>query len=214
MSEHQCNCGGSTDDWPADREVTDGRWIDGPSVLRTSLPADVSRNMGRFLDEPVETLSDFVAAARAGTGGGPLAVDDLCHTDAPTDHTARVNGDTYSFSCFFDGIALAALVDASVEVHTTTPTGASIDLVATPAGEVTVTPPDAVMSFGIATDDRPPGERGQPVDVAVVEAMCPYVRAFTSRDRYEGWAAGVDAATVGMPLAAGVEIAAALTDGA
>lgn len=43
-------------------------------------------------------------------------------------------------------------------------------------------------------------------------AVCPYVKAFPSRESYERWAESVNGATVGMPLAAGVPFAIVLSN--
>jgi hypothetical protein len=62
-------------------------WLDERPVLEASLPRAMARTMTRFYDAgTVETMTDFVAATRAGVGGGGIAVEDLCHTDGETSH--------------------------------------------------------------------------------------------------------------------------------
>lgn len=74
------------------------------------------------------------------------------------------------------------------------------------------------MSFGVGTHVVPPADSSSAVErsadgPSAVEAnVCPYVKAFPSREAYERWADRVDAATVGMPLADGVPVAAALAE--
>lgn len=66
------------------------------------------------------------------------------------------------------------------------------------------------MSFGIATDVVDDSDSAPAVE-AVCEAICPYVKAFPSPESCESWAAGVNVATVGLPLTEGLAVAAALT---
>lgn len=206
MSDETCSCGGSGVEQPT--EETD-RWVDDRPVRSALLPDDVARVMTAFFGTgPVETFDDFVAATREGAGGA-LAVEDLCHVDGETPHVARAAGETYRFRCFYDGVALAYLVDEPVEIRTESPAGTGIELRVTPDGEVETSPPEAVMSFGIATDAA---DVTDPTAEAVYGQVCPYVKAFPSRDSYREWAAAVDAATVGVPIAAGLPIAAAFAE--
>lgn len=209
MSE-QCTCCG-TDGGRDERPgiAASDRWIDERPVLEATLPADVRDGVGRFVGTEVETLGDVAAATRDRLGGA-LAVEDLCHVDERTPHRAHVGGTTDDFACFFDGVALAHLVDETVTIETESPAGDPIVVVAHADGTVETEPAGAVVSFGIA-DDAPAVEDVDAPDEAAVAAICPYVTAFTSRERYEGWAAGVDAPTVGTALEAGAAFAAALT---
>lgn len=194
---------------PTDAADAADRWLGGDDVLDEPLPEDVARAMTGFYGEgSVETLSDFVTTTRAAAGGS-LDAEDLCHVDGETPHRAETSGKTYGFRCFFDGVALAYLVDEQVAVRTESPSGEAVELRATPAGDVETTPGDAVMSFGIGPD---PDGAGDPDPAALYGAVCPYVRAFPSRAHYEGWAAATDAATVGLSLDAGMPVAAALAE--
>lgn len=217
MSDQTCGCCGSAaGEQPEDRESSDrrttaDRWLAARPVTDAALPADVGDAFGRFLGEDVATLGDIAAAIREASGGGALVVDDLCHAGAPTPHRATVGDETYYFECFYDGVVLAALRDEPVEIRTESPAGAEIELTMAPNGTVDATPTDAVLSFGIASDVEPPAHDDPPVDEAAIQAICPYVKAFATRRSYESWAAGVDAATVGAPLADGASFAIALT---
>jgi hypothetical protein len=167
--------------------------------------------MGQFFgEESVETLADVAAAMRDATGGGSFAVDDLCHATAETPHRATMEGETYHFRCFYDGIALAHLADEAVEIRTESLTGEPITVQASPS-DIDVSPSEAAMSFGIAADAETPPSGGS-IQEAAYEAFCPYVKAFPSRETYERWADNADAVTVGMPLASGVSFAAALAE--
>jgi alkylmercury lyase len=213
MSDQTCDCCGEmTVGQSTEPAPSSDRWLDERPVTDAPLPSDVANTMSQFLGESVETLDDFVTAARDATGGGALAVDDLCHTEDETPHRAIAEDETYHFECFYDGVALAHLVNESVEIRTESPAHERIETRASPEGDIDVTPSDAVMSFGIAVGVEPPAADGRPVDEAAVAAMCPYVKAFPTRESYERWAETVDAATVGMPLTAGVPVAAALIE--
>jgi len=79
-----------------------------------------------------------------------------------------------------------------------------------PESDIDVTPMDAVLSFGVATDRDASAGDGPTAD-KVYDAICPYVEAFRTRTDYERWATNAAATTVGIPLESGVPIAAALT---
>lgn len=210
MSDSACGCDGASEAQSSDRTEPTDRWVgDGPAA-DAPLPRDVARATSRFYTAgPIETLGDFVEATRAEAGGS-LDVGDLCRVDGRTPHVARTADGTGHFRCFYDGVALAYLADEPVEVHTESPSGTPIALRATPDGEVDAIPSGAVMSLGIAADatDDPDAS---PTDEEVEGSVCPYVKAFPTRERYRGWAAAVDGATVGLPLTTGTTVAAALT---
>lgn len=213
MSGETCTCGGSNDGDERPETTAADRWIDERPATDGSLPRDVARLTTRFYSaDAVETLGDFVSATRADAGGGGISVEELCHVDGDSRHVATTTAETYHFRCFYDGIALSFLADESVEISTESPAGKPIELRVTPDGEVESTPPEPVLSFGIAADVEPPADGG-PDPEDVYAAVCPYVKAFRTREGYEGWAAAVDAATVGMPLEAGIPVAEALTEG-
>lgn len=210
MSNQDCNCTDLTVDQTTGRADDSDGWIEERPVTTAQLPAGVAENMSRVFSEPIATLDDMTAAIRNIVEGDGIAVDELCHVKEETPHYARTDSESYYFRCFYDGIALAYLVDEEVEIHTETPTNAPIRIQASSERTVDVTPPDAVMSFGVTTDKEvPAGEF--PTTKEVYEGICPYVKAFQTRSDYERWAADVLATTVGLPLESGVSIAAALT---
>ncbi|WP_313693602.1 organomercurial lyase [Halorarum halobium] len=227
MSDSRCRCCDPTDAPTTDRPASTDRWLDERPAGDASLPPDVADRMNEFYGTSIGTIDEFVAATRVATGGGAIAREDLCHVEVETPHVARTAGERHHFRCFLDGIALAFIAEEPVEISTVSPSGAPIELDATPDGDVAATPSEAVMSLGIAADvatgddtasvdDAATGDDtahvdGAPAVEAVYGAVCPAVKAFPSREHYEGWAAGVDAATVGLPLPLGASIAAALT---
>lgn len=152
----------------------------------------------------------MISAIRYVVEGDGIAIDELCHVEEETPHYAKTADETYHFRCFYDGIALAHLVDEPVKIRTETPTNDPIEMRASPESDIDVTPSNAVMSFGVATvRDASAGD--VPTAQEIYGAICPYVKAFHTREDYERWAEEVAATTVGIPLDSGVPIAAALT---
>lgn len=210
MSDQNCNCIDITVDQTTEHAANSDRWITERPAKTAQLPAGVAENMSRFFGESIEAIDDMISAIRNVVKGDGIVIEELCHVEEETPHYAKTNDGTYYFRCFYDGIALAHLVDESVEIRTETPTNELIKIQASPESDIDVTPPDAVMSFGVATDrDVPAGD--VPTAQEVYGAVCPYVKAFHTRDDYERWSEDVAATTVGIPLESGVPIAAALT---
>jgi len=210
MSNQDCNCADLAVDQATEQTPESDSWITERPVTTAELPEAVAENMSRFYGESINSFDDMIEAIRNVVEGDGIAVDELCHVEGETPHYATTADETYYFRCFYDGIALAHLVDEPVEVRTETPTNEPIEMRMSPRSDVDVTPSDAVMSFGVATDsDVPAGD--VPTAQEVYGAVCPYVKAFRSRSDYERWSEDVAATTVGIPLEAGVPIAAALT---
>lgn len=207
MSDQTCDCCGSSIDGETG-SATPGRWLGGDSVLDAPVPVALGESLGRLTGTQIETLDGFVSVVRSAVGG-TLSVEELCHTTEETPHTARIGSVTHQFRCFFDSVALAQITGEPVEFTTESPAGESIDGHIDATGGVTTEPEGVVMSFGVSPSVR----TDEPTDLssAVEAAICPYIRAFTDRERYEQWDDRVAAATVGMTLSAGVPFAAALT---
>lgn len=215
MSDQACDC------CSLNRSGTDGasepesgppvdRWIGDESVMEQPLPDDVRTAMGRFFGvTSITTLEDWVAEIRRQTGDSePIRKEDLCHADGRTTHWAELDGTRYDFRCFYDAVVLAELASRPVDIHTTSPNGTDIEARATGDGKLTATPSSAVVSFGIATDESFSPDK--PTLEDAYAAICPSVNAFPTRDAYEQWAAQTPAATVGMPLSAGIDVATGL----
>ncbi|WP_306061498.1 organomercurial lyase [Natronococcus wangiae] len=210
MSDESCNCADLAVDQTPKQTTNADSWVAERPVKTARLPEAMADNMGRFFGESIETFDDMISAIRNVVEGDGIAVDELCHVEKETPHYANTEDETYYFRCFYDGIALAHLVDEPVEIRTETPTNDPIEIQASPEGEIDVTPSNAVMSFGVAADCEVPAGHG-PTAQGVYGAVCPYVKAFHTREDYERWETDVAATTVGIPLDAGVSIAAALT---
>ncbi|NHN41286.1 alkylmercury lyase [Halorubellus sp. JP-L1] len=185
-------------------------WLDGPDVLDAELPADLRASLGRFVGRAsVDTLGEWAMHVRRITPGRSIAVEQLCHADAETEHWGTAGGERYHFQCFYDAVVLAAIEDHPVDVHTESPGGGVVEARAVGSESLSVSPESAVFSFGIANDAR---ERsgGEPTLEDGYAAICPYVKAFPDYDAYERWADHVPAATVALPLSGATDVANAL----
>jgi len=190
--------------------TTAERWLVDP-VLDADLPPDVRRALGDLAGaESVPTLGDWIVDARRLTGGGGIDIEDLCHADTETPHWGELDGERYYFLCFYDAVILSALTEEPVDILTESPEGTVIQAHATGTDDLTVTPPDAVVSFGVDRDAVPIGDSLSPSDLYA--AVCPYVKAFSDRDAYRAWAAETSGATVAMPLSGATAVAAALIE--
>lgn len=210
MSHQDCDCADRAVENTAEQTPNADGWIEERPVAAAGLPEAAADDMSRFFGESIESFDDMIAAFRDVVAGDGIAIDDLCHVEEETPHYARTDDQTYHFRCFYDGIALAHLVDEPVEIGTETPTNEPVEIRASPESEIDVTPSEAVMSFGVATGSDVPAD-DPPAAGDVYAAVCPYVKAFHTREEYERWAGEVAATTVGLPLESGVPIAAALT---
>jgi len=197
------------------RLESDGELIDpdeGTGVLDVELPGELQAALGLFLDgSPVATLGDWVDEVRERTGGGAIAVEDLCHEQGDTAHWGELDGERYDFTCFFDAVVLAALADEHVEVRTESPGGTAIEVTVTGDGSLTVDHPETLASFGVVTAPAAVPD-GEPTSEDVYAAVCPVVKAFPGPQAYERWARSVPAATVAMPLANATDLATALAE--
>lgn len=203
-----CNCGF---DYGGSRASSD-RWISGSPVLDVELPGNIQTALGRLLgDSAVETLGDWIAEVRSRTGGGQIKLGDLCHSGTATPHWGEMAGERYHFRCFYDAVVLAALADQPVDIRTESPDGVVITARAAGSEELTVTPDDAVLSFGV--DDRVTQQLDADLSAETVySAVCPFVRAFPHPNAYYRWAESVPAVTITMPLSGATELASALVE--
>jgi hypothetical protein len=212
MCDHECARSGGSDRRKANADPSTERWLGDDSVLDADLPEDVQAALGRILGEgPVETLADWADEMRRLTGDGAIEVEDLCHADEETGHRGEMAGETYHFQCFYDAVVLSALAESPVDIRTESPDGTVIEARATGTTDLTVTPEEAVFSFGVEEAVEPPAD-GELSHADIYGAVCPYVRAFPDADAYERWANAVPAATVAMPLGGATELAAELAE--
>lgn len=178
--------------------------------IDSELPSDVQSALGQFLgSENVGTLGDWAAEVRRHTGGGSIRIEELCLTNEQTAHWGRVDGNRYYFRCFYDAVILAALTESPTIIRTESPSGYDIEARAVGSDDLTVTPEDAVFSFGIENTVKPPTDGGPTLEDGYA-MICPYVKAFPNSEAYSRWAERVPAATVAMPLSGATELAAEL----
>lgn len=196
----------------ADTNSETDYWLDDSNILDAQLPDELRTALGRFLGtESVDTLGEWGTELRRLTGGGSIATEELCHSSEETDHWGTVDGERYYFRCFYDAVILAAIEDRPVDIHTVSPDGTVVEARAVGSDELSVTPPEAVFTLGIATDAHERSS-GTPTLQDGYAEICPYVRAFPNCETYEQWATDVPAATVAMPLAGATELASVLAD--
>jgi alkylmercury lyase len=213
--EPSCSCCAPSDDASSratgDASEEDWRPVDG--MLETELPESLQAALEAFVgDAKIQTLGDWATVVRERTGGGAITVDDLCATTESTPHWGVVDGDRQHYACFYDAVVLAALTDSHVEIRTESPDGTVIEAEATPDGAITVTPSTTVVSFGIDPAAAESGAERDPTHADAYTAICPYVRAFPTRDAYADWAVTVDAPTIALPLTDATTLAHALAD--
>lgn len=195
----------------AEAEAASNRWNPDPSALEAELPPELQADLGRFLGrESVETVGEWADGVRAHVGGGSITIDELCLADDETEHWGAVDGERYYFACFYDAVILAPLTEQPVDIRTKSPGGAVVEARAVGTDELTVEPATAAFSFGIDDAVASPSDADGPSLERGYAAICPYVRAFPSRDAYDLWARSVPASTVAMPLAGATDLAAAL----
>jgi len=178
-------------------------WLDEP------LPQDLQAALGEFFGSGrVETLDEWADEIRAKISEDSLSLDSLCHADGRTGHYGEMDGERYDFQCFYDVVIMAAVVGEPVDITSESPDGTVIEAHSTDGTDLSVTPDDAVFSFGINPDVAADKEEVTLEDGYA--AICPYVKAFSGREAYEEWAASVGVPTVAMPLDGATELATAL----
>lgn len=213
MTEDSCPCCGGVDELNVENEPSAGHWIGDTSVLDTELPRELRLALGRFLgSESVDTLEEWATEVRQHVGGS-ISIEELCLTSEQTDHWGTVNGDRYYFACFYDAVILAALSEQLVDIYTVSPDGDSIEAQAIGSNELTVSPEEAVFSFGIERTVDPPSGDG-PILEHGYASICPYIKAFPDIEAYERWARRVPAVSIAMPLRGATELATELSGAA
>lgn len=160
-----------------------------------------------------ETLGDWVevTANRLDRADISFGLDEMCLTDT-SPHRARTGGETLYFACVLDTLLLPFVLECStpIEIQTRSPVSERRIDVDVSEDAVTVQPGSAVMSFGIARDSAPPGDRGG-VLADGTASFCPYFNAFVDESEYEEWVEVTpEAVTMALALEDGFALASAL----
>jgi len=128
---------------------------------------------------------------------------DLCYVD-DGDHSVDIDGETASFVCVLDPLAVPFLRDEPGIIRSKTPEDGDSITIDVESDGVTADAEDAVVSLGVSRDA---GGDGPPRQEDIYTETCPYIHVFASVDEYERWAGKTDAATTSLPVETGVAIA-------
>ena len=166
------------------------------------------------LPRPPATLGDWVTITSAVVEdvGLTVGMETLCTTKI-SPHEAIINGEPLYFHCVLDALVVPFLREADDPVTIRSESPASGTVVDIQAGQdsLTVEPPDAVMSFGVAADVEAPDT--DDVDQSLgYEWFCPYTNAFPSDAEYEEWASKTDAVTMAIPIDVAHQLASDISD--
>jgi hypothetical protein len=166
------------------------------------------------LNEPPATLGDWsdTTAHLLDNGGITAGFEDMCTAD-DSRHEAQIDGEVQHFHCVLDTLLLPFVVEdqSTFDVRSRSPGSDEIVELAVSGDTVEVTPSEAVMSFGVATDVEIPTDGAIEPALAYTH-LCPYINAFPSQAEYEQWASETpEAATMVLSLADGFELAQILT---
>lgn len=193
---------------------SDSRPDAAPSYSGPTIPEPLGEQLrlALGLDQRPAVFGDWVDALAFIAERDDLDVDlDLLCTTEDSPHRATFDGRTEHYQCVLDAVMvpfLAADVDA-VDIETRSPIrDEPVELTVTES-DLTATPADAVMSFGVAADATEPAA-DLPSPILAYGRFCPYGKAFPTREEYEEWAADVDALTMAVSMEDTFELARAL----
>lgn len=159
----------------------------------------------RRFGDVVDAVAGFVDRA-----GVDADLEALCTTDE-SPHRATFRGGTQHYLCTFDALIVPFITDdvTTVDVETVSPIRERRVTFSVSADGIDADPPDAVLSFGVASDagDRSTADHGL---VVAYRQICPHGKAFASRAEYDEWASTVDAHTTVVSMADALELARAL----
>lgn len=172
-----------------------------------ALPPHLGERLSAFYDadERLATAADWVAVMERQVRAEVPDLDPetvLC-TDPDGAHAVTVDGETRSYVCVLDPLAVPFLRGEPATVRSRTPAdGAAVEIAVGEDG-ITARPPGAVLSLGAGHDV----DDVEPTLSAAYEQLCAYTHAFASPGEYERWDATVNAATTSLPVERGVALA-------
>lgn len=166
------------------------------------------------LTEPPATIGDGFYATSHLLDDADITVgfEDMCTADESR-HEARIDSEIQHFHCVLDTLLLPFVVEnqSTFDVRSHSPVSDEIIELTVSGDTVKVTPTEAVMSFGVATDVDIPADNVLKPKVAYTR-LCPYINAFSSQGEYEEWASNTpEAVTMALSLSDGFELAQILT---
>lgn len=186
---------------------------------RIDLPTDFATHLATVsnLETPPETLAEYWAtfAEQLVASDQTIEPEDL-YTEDPTRHEVRVDNRIRFSPCILDALGAAVMeVQNPVTVRSIDPVTRTPITFTVEDERVTVTPEDAVITFGIASTIPELESSDQSIfdwifqeeTASVSDVFCQYINAFESADTYEQWAATTDGKTVSIqPEAVGTLI--------
>lgn len=164
-------------------------------------------------DDPPATLGEWAegAARLLEENDVEVGLEEMC-TATASRHEARIGDEVQHFHCVLDALLLPFVLEGEYDVESRCPVSDETIGIQVSRDDVEVTPPDAVMSFGVERDVRLRADDAVSPAFAY-EHLCPYINAFRSREEYERWAADVpEAVTMGFPLTDGFVLASILEE--
>lgn len=165
------------------------------------------------LEESPTTLDDWVIATSdlLDDSAFSLGLEDMCTTEESR-HVAQIGGETQHFHCVLDTLLLPFLLpeESPVAVRSRSPISDEVVELRVSRETIDATPPDAVMSFGVAYGLEVPDPNDIEPELAY-QSICPYINAFASRTEYDQWASAThEASTMVLSFQEGLELARAL----
>jgi len=177
-------------------------------LANLTIPAHVGKYLATLHgdDGRIDTGAEWVEAIRAAnerTQDDLPTEADLCYVD-DGDHSVDIDGETASFVCVLDPLAVPFLRDEPGIIRSKTPEDGDSITIDVESDGVTADAEDAVVSLGVSRDA---GGDGPPRQEDIYTETCPYIHVFASVDEYERWAGKTDAATTSLPVETGVAMA-------
>lgn len=154
-----------------------------------TIPPHIGAHLAALYDreDRVETWAEWVEVIRAAselTQGELLTEDDLCYVD-DGNHTVEIDGETESFVCVLDPLAVPFIRGTPGTVRSKTPEDGDEITIDVESDGMTVDTDGAVISFGVSRDVD---VDGTPTHEDIYAESCPYVHVFASVGEYERWA--------------------------
>lgn len=189
----------------------DGSAYRGPDIPQ---PLGAGLQVALDLEQRPRTFGEYVdeMASLIERDGLDVDLDTLCTTDE-SPHRATFRGETQHYHCTLDAVIVPFLADDvdRVDIETVSPvSGHPITYTVTDSA-IEAEPAGAVLSFGVGADLEAPSPDERSPALAY-RRVCPYGKAFASREEYERWAEATDAHTMPLTLEDALALAAALGD--